>query len=722
MKFGKVFNSFRAWALPFLLILSAIIWVFCFWDLLSLHRDLSGDAPAYYGHVKYFFVNISHGIYPFWDLSRDNGVLNEFFLRRIGEFNPLLWVIVVLNHLGFEFIAAHRIFLGLYFLLGVFGFYLIARLMLKDRFSAFAACLLLLFSSIGTKVFESFLVYEITPYMWFFYFFCAQLIAPRKVHAWGLTFCTMIIAITYIPFYLLTGVLTFLSIGALVYWRDLPGLLNRQWRFMMNHRGCVLLCAFALTCSLLPGLLWQHEASTGETVPYGRYVATENTAPNSTAQNTATVTISRVNEGGIVAPLMWEQTLCSFALLKPGDFYIPLFALIILACGLWTAINRRLVFLAGWGFLIFLIGAADASFVHGALYQHVFFFKYFRNVQFFLWFFILPIIILFVAEILRQLLSLRLTKGWQKSIAVVYVAAAHGAVLALLWEYDHANASTYIALTLSLLFFTGLALGKFNTRQPIAAIFLMLIIIIPSLDLYHQLIRNYPLRTWTEDSYCEWPRLTIPDKIIQPGTLTGDFPDEAENSYFGMSSFYGLSAHIKPNILHAFLHQRFFLIDRVEVMDDRALDYARLQDVFEYRQNVVFIPPAQMTLAEFSNNPGASPQAQAVLNNDPHVHLESFNTNEVVLHVDLPSSKFLLDTNNYHKQWRVSIDGKPAVLFKADMAFRGVWVPQGEHRVVFHYGSAWRYALSWFLLILFAGVFINVLIFIRREGLHGLGE
>src|SRR4029079_5051739 len=45
----------------------------------------------------------------------------------------------------------------------------------------------------------------------------------------------------------------------------------------------------------------------------------------------------------------------------------------------------------------------------------------------------------------------------------------------------------------------------------------------------------------------------------------------------------------------------------------------------------------------------------------------------------------LMLSDAYSDDWRVTVDGQPATLYRANYAFRGVWLPPGEHTVVFSY-------------------------------------
>ena len=59
------------------------------------------------------------------------------------------------------------------------------------------------------------------------------------------------------------------------------------------------------------------------------------------------------------------------------------------------------------------------------------------------------------------------------------------------------------------------------------------------------------------------------------------------------------------------------------------------------------------------------------------------NRAEVRASVAAPAVLMLSDA--YSDDWRVTVDGQPASLYRADYAFRGVWLPPGEHTVVYSY-------------------------------------
>jgi hypothetical protein len=74
--------------------------------------------------------------------------------------------------------------------------------------------------------------------------------------------------------------------------------------------------------------------------------------------------------------------------------------------------------------------------------------------------------------------------------------------------------------------------------------------------------------------------------------------------------------------------------------------------------------------------------------------------NTATIDVDLPAPEFLLISVTPHRYWRAAIDGTPAKLEVANIAFQRVAVPAGRHTVVMRYDnpvirwSAWISAIS----------------------------
>ena len=82
------------------------------------------------------------------------------------------------------------------------------------------------------------------------------------------------------------------------------------------------------------------------------------------------------------------------------------------------------------------------------------------------------------------------------------------------------------------------------------------------------------------------------------------------------------------------------------------------------------------------------------------------DVNSLKLKTQFDTDKFLVYNDAYNSQWQVFIDGKRQELFRANIAFKGMWVPAGEHVVYLRYGALWRYGLKYVLFGLFWFVFL----------------
>ena len=144
-----------------------MIWIFTFRGFLSSKFELTSDALSYYDHTRFFIENLRHGIYPLWDPFWFNGAPNDFFLRRIGAFNPLYLIILLLKSVGIPYTLSYLWFLAAYYWSGMIAFYLLAMRIYQNRFLAYTGYLILLFSALGTRLFDSYMMLVTVPLIWF---------------------------------------------------------------------------------------------------------------------------------------------------------------------------------------------------------------------------------------------------------------------------------------------------------------------------------------------------------------------------------------------------------------------------------------------------------------------------------------------------------------------------------------------------------------------------
>jgi uncharacterized membrane protein YfhO len=59
--------------------------------------------------------------------------------------------------------------------------------------------------------------------------------------------------------------------------------------------------------------------------------------------------------------------------------------------------------------------------------------------------------------------------------------------------------------------------------------------------------------------------------------------------------------------------------------------------------------------------------------------------NQVQVRASVSAPAILVLSDAYSEDWRASVDGADASLYRVNYALRGVWLPPGEHTVVFSY-------------------------------------
>ncbi|HUB86361.1 MAG TPA: YfhO family protein, partial [Verrucomicrobiae bacterium] len=148
-------------------------------------------------------------------------------------------------------------------------------------------------------------------------------------------------------------------------------------------------------------------------------------------------------------------------------------------------------------------------------------------------------------------------------------------------------------------------------------------------------------------------------------------------SYPGLENFLGVSQITAPGELFKWQPRPDFLPlitagqQPVFLDDDNALQ-AMTQKDFD-GSKIVFVPPAEKSLVTVSNQTSAK-----ILNS-------KFGNDTVDATVSAAAPSLVVVAQTYYHDWSVKIDGQPAKLLRANVAFQAVEVPTGTHQLHFFY-------------------------------------
>jgi hypothetical protein len=121
-----------------------------------------------------------------------------------------------------------------------------------------------------------------------------------------------------------------------------------------------------------------------------------------------------------------------------------------------------------------------------------------------------------------------------------------------------------------------------------------------------------------------------------------------------------------PNVL-----PRAWLVHGVAVIadDDAQLDRMARAD----------FDPAALAILPSAPPPVSAPSAPEAT---PTI---DYAPNRATVRAHVAAPAVLVISDAYSDDWRATVDGQPATLYRANYAFRGVWLPAGEHLVEFSY-------------------------------------
>jgi hypothetical protein len=99
-------------------------------------------------------------------------------------------------------------------------------------------------------------------------------------------------------------------------------------------------------------------------------------------------------------------------------------------------------------------------------------------------------------------------------------------------------------------------------------------------------------------------------------------------------------------------------------------------------RTTVFLPPEERAMVSVTNA------------STPGVSIREFGASRVRVDVEAAEPALIVVCQNYYHNWRAFVDGRPAVLLRANHAFQAVEVPAGRHEIRLVYQDGWFFAGS----------------------------
>lgn len=665
-----------------------ILWLFLYRNFFLQKYYLTGDERQYYSWVKYYMDNIVRGIYPLWNPFFAWGCQDDFDMRFIGEFNPFLYISVLFRFLGMSFYQSYIWYLVIYLFIGMIGFYLIARRLFRDSCWASLAMTFLLFSSLSVTNFGQQIIPLICiPGIWFVYFLmCFSQTGERK-YLLGLTFVSMIIATTYMPFHFLAVLLPFLLFFSIFFIKDLPLIFKRWINSVKSHKVILILCLICVGLSFLPNTLW--------------YIGTKDPQYVMLIERgyKTQVPLVGISASSSASEASFEELFSDLDVGNTGFSNLPIFFYLILLLSIMNKGSRRQGVMFFAGFSVLLISFTDASFVFPFFYRHIFFFRFFRNYFFFMPL-MMPFWALFAVEELRLFLEHKPKTFWSKGMITIFLLCVHIGFGIFLYRLGDIIWTSYATVAASLVFFVLYFWGILKPKSLIVLVVLFLITVIQPYQVTSYIdffsdrpIKDYGIqspqfsfvRPWKGEGMNEGHGFHHREKIMK------DMSGFVQQGYFGVEGSFFVHDKGDHAIWSKYVRNKFYLYDHVQVLDESKMGVSlkKTEEALRHNKNIAYIFDKRQTEASREIDLETLGQAMIIEKSSDQFEILDFDLNDIKFRTKFDDSKFLVYNDSYHTAWKAYVNGKTARIFQANIAFKGIWLPAGENIVYFRYKGFW---------------------------------
>jgi len=450
-----------------------------------------------------------------------------------------------------------------------------------------------------------------------------------------------------------------------------------------------MFCLLSLLLSAIPGFQW-YQSNLKKDIVYCWRGDQKSMVLDSGMINSGNF----INMDALISPIsnLQDSQLC--------NLYVPFIFILIGLLGMVLPITRRRLLLFMIGIFIFLMTATNASPLMGFLFQHIIIFKLFRNTHFFVWAFGM-IVILLAMDIFQGLLDLQLMKKNQRIALCIFVLTIHVIVLIILNRYWSVNFSTYITLAVSGVFFILYYSGMLKRGNVLFLLMASVIILLQSSEVLWHIEHNAAFNL-------QFPYSSKPNSYKESIPKFSYFrPTFDEDSQLidteDMGNVSDRSGFLKDLWWYHGTRWSYGLMQN-PLIKSNWQEYVRHKFVLYPPQENVSIGPSD----DF-------PAGRWIEGDSSQFKVTAFDMNYIQLKTNFSQNQLLVYNDSFQDDWRASINGHPAPIIRANVAFKGIYLPAGNNEVLFSFHTPLFRGFFVFLILYFQLILIILLfLFFRR--------
>ena len=507
--------------------------------------------------------------------------------------------------------------------------------------------------------------------------------------------CVGLIVTTYIPFFFLTILAIFTVVYILFYRRLFLDFLKRSFQFFNSHKLLTIFCTVFLLVSCIPVLVFYQESKSGEFVVPNRHAGAN-------SASAVAVGVENVASGDIISHGYFDRIFYDHAHIDMGDIFIPYLFFLILLCATFGPVNKLVFFLLFNILALSLITITSAAGVYHFLYTHILFFKFIRNIYYFFWLAMLPMGVLLSVAAFKSFLT-SIDASAKKTGWLIYIIVCHAAFIWFLFLQGGVLAGAWGAVVVIFLYFLVYFYFKKNISRPVGFCLFMVAVFIQSVQVYGCLGDKL---------------LPVQQEISHPKSIQRVSANIANQKhpdlYYALRWFTVLFNNIEPRVLGSYKSHPFILYDNVFPYADSQESLKVLEKAMAANANIAYVSKFESHLSDYNSDPDASSVADVDPIASGRLSLLNSDPNSMRIKMHLATRQFLVINNNYHSDWHAFINGREVPLLRANVAFKGLWIPAGDSMVVLRFSHPLRYVWHYLLIALYWGTFVYFLVLLNK--------